>query len=315
MPRTAREQSDTRVYHAILRGVNKQQIFECSEDYQRFLQILRTQTCQQEDPLGQKQPPHCAIYAYCQMGNHVHLLLKEIGESIGDIMKRIASSYVFYYNHKYDRCGHLFQERFRSQPCDNMQYFIPLLRYIHQNPLKPGLVQDIAEYPWSSWREFTGEEVEPFCATSAILQRIPLSDLRQLIHTPLTEEEEEGLLDHEPIHKKAAYSDEEVWQLITKESGATNLSQFQSLPRPQQKHVLYLVHEYGIGPRTLSRLTGVPYAIVQRATSKAKESRNEQNSTVCEPIAPYGITNEEQRTDEEYFTYCDEGTFQQYPEY
>lgn len=314
MPRTAREASHSGVYHAILRGVNKQQIFECSEDYQRFLQVLRTQTLQEEDAQGQKQLPHCAIYAYCQMGNHVHLLLKEIGESIADIMKRIASSYVFYYNHKYDRCGHLFQERFRSQPCDNLQYFVTLLRYIHQNPLKPGLVQDIAEYPWSSWHEFLGQASDPFCATNVVLQRIPLEDLRQLIQTPLTEEEEDGLLDHEPIRKKPTYTDEEIWQLITQESGTTNPTQFQALPRPQQKHILYIIHEYGIGPRTLSRLTGVPYAIVQRATSKANEQRNNSNM-VCEDIAPYGINPEEQCTEEEYLTYCDEDAFLQYPEY
>lgn len=305
MPRKARQQSDTGVYHAILRGVNKQQIFECSEDYQKFLQILRLQTQPQEDALGNTLAPHCAIYAYCQMGNHVHLLLKEVSEPIADIMKRIASSYVFYYNHKYDRCGHLFQERFRSQPCDDMSYFITLLRYIHQNPLKPGLVQDIAQYPWSSWQEYIGAETDPFCSTHVVLQRISLEELRQLIQTPLTEEEETELLDHEPIHKKAKYTDEDIWKLITQESGTTNATEFQALPRPKQKHILYLIHEYGIGPRTLSRLTGVPYAIVQRATSKANEERIITTSMACESTPE----------DEEFYTYCDEEYFQQYPEY
>ena len=85
------------------------------------------------------------------MGNHVHLLLKEASETIGNIMKRIASSYVYHYNHKYDRVGHLFQERFKSQPVNDFSYFITLLRYIHQNPLKAMLVDSIDEYEWSSW--------------------------------------------------------------------------------------------------------------------------------------------------------------------
>ena len=55
------------------------------------------------------------------MGNHVHLLIKEGSEAIGDTMKRIASSYVYYYNHKYDRVGHLFQERFKSQPVNDFK--------------------------------------------------------------------------------------------------------------------------------------------------------------------------------------------------
>ena len=93
MARTARKQSDTGVYHAILRGVNKQQIFECTEDYQRFLNILRAQTLQEQDEAGHRSKPHCVIYAYCQMGNHVHLLIKESGVTLAQIMKRISSSY------------------------------------------------------------------------------------------------------------------------------------------------------------------------------------------------------------------------------
>ena len=111
MPRQARTISATNVYHAILRGVNKQQVFEDDEDYIRFLNVLRRQTQPDVDAQGQTFQSRCHVYAYCLMGNHVHLLLKEGSETIGDIMKRIASSYVYYYNHKYDRVGHLFQER------------------------------------------------------------------------------------------------------------------------------------------------------------------------------------------------------------
>ena len=107
MPRQARTISATNVYHAILRGVNKQQVFEDDEDYIRFLNVLRRQTQPDVDAQGQTFQPRCHVYAYCLMGNHVHLLLKEGSETISDIIKRITSSYV-YYNHKYDRVGHLF---------------------------------------------------------------------------------------------------------------------------------------------------------------------------------------------------------------
>ena len=102
MPRQARTISATSIYHAILRGVNKQQVFEDEEDYIHFLNILRRQTQPDVDAQGQTFQPRCHVYAYCLMGNHVHLLLKEGSETIGDIMTRIASSYVYYYNHKYD---------------------------------------------------------------------------------------------------------------------------------------------------------------------------------------------------------------------
>ena len=81
----------------------------------------------------------CHIFAYCLIPNHVHLLLREKEWHIGDIMKSIASSYVFCFNKKYGRIGHLFQDRFKSEPCDDMSYFFTLFRYIHQNPVKAGL--------------------------------------------------------------------------------------------------------------------------------------------------------------------------------
>ena len=105
MARTARTHSDSGVYHAILRGVNKQQIFECTEDYQRFLNILRTLTVQEQDESGHRSKPNCVVYAYCLMGNHVHHLIKESSETLAQIMKRISSTYVYYYRRK----GDLFQ--------------------------------------------------------------------------------------------------------------------------------------------------------------------------------------------------------------
>ena len=134
----AYKHSDSGVYHVILRGVNKQQIFECTEDYQRFLNILRTLTVREQDESGYRSKPNCVIYAYCLMGNHVHLLIKESSETLAQIMKRISSSYVYYYNHKYGRIGHLFQERFKSQPVGDWGYF--------------------REYKWSSWLEYIGEK-------------------------------------------------------------------------------------------------------------------------------------------------------------
>lgn len=85
-----------------------------------------------------------------------------------------------------------------------------------------------------------------------------------------------------------------------------NGTEFQALPRPQQKHFLFLLHEQGTGPQALSRLTGVPYSIVQRATSKANEQKyNAPTAMICESPSE----------DELCSTYCDEDDFQPYPNY
>lgn len=235
------------------------------------------------------------------MGNHVHLLLKEGSETIGDIMKRIASSYVYYYNHKYDRVGHLFQERFKSQPVNGFSYFTTLLRYIHQNPLKAMLVDSMDVYEWSSWQEYNGTARQVFCSTQVVLGRIPFADLKALVETPFAEEDANQFIDVDIRPTKSTHSDEEIWQLLSALSGASNAAQFQALPRPQQKLHLFALHEEGIGPRTLSRLTGIPYSIVQRATSDTVR----YGSMVCESLSG----------DDEYETYIDDTEYEKYPEY
>ena len=81
------------------------------------------------------------------MSNHIHLLLKEGQEPLSTTMKKIGTSYVSYYNWQYNRRGHLFQDRYKSEPVEDDAYFLTVLRYIHQNPLKAGLSDDISSYP------------------------------------------------------------------------------------------------------------------------------------------------------------------------
>ena len=97
---------------------------------------------QSYEPDGTPFGRNYILYAYCLMSNHIHLLIREREDTIGMAIKRIASSYVYYYNHKYSRDGHLFRERFKSEPVNDMAYFVILLRYIHQNPVKAGIVKN-----------------------------------------------------------------------------------------------------------------------------------------------------------------------------
>jgi len=97
MPRQARKLSSTGIYHVMLRGINQQQIFEDEEDYDKFLQILKE--C--------KEVSEFRLLAYCLMGNHVHLLIKQEQERLDTVFRRIAGRYVYWYNVKYRRVGHL----------------------------------------------------------------------------------------------------------------------------------------------------------------------------------------------------------------
>jgi len=95
------------------------------------------------------------LHAYCLMSNHVHLLIKE--SKMGDIslvMKRLLTKYAIYFNRKYERNGALIASRYKSQPVEVNEYFIPLIRYIHQNSIKAGIVGTLEEYRFSSYRDY-----------------------------------------------------------------------------------------------------------------------------------------------------------------
>jgi REP element-mobilizing transposase RayT len=136
MPRAARDISENGIYHIMLRGSNRQTIFEDYRDIERLIDTVKRY----------KSVSKYELYAYCFMNNHVHFLMKETEEPVSISIKRISSSYVFWYNKKYERCGHLFQERFKSEVIDSDEYFLTVLRYIHQNPMKAGIAEDLSGY-------------------------------------------------------------------------------------------------------------------------------------------------------------------------
>jgi REP element-mobilizing transposase RayT len=82
MPRRARKKSNTGIYHVVLRGINKQRIFEDEQDYRKFLEIIKSTQDKSE----------YIVYAYCLMSNHIHLLIKEGNEPIGNTFRRIGAS-------------------------------------------------------------------------------------------------------------------------------------------------------------------------------------------------------------------------------
>lgn len=144
MPRHQRIQSETGIYHIMMRGNEKKNLFLDDEDKQRFIETL----------FAKKNETGFFLYAYCLMDNHVHLLLKEDQENLAIIMKRINASYAYYFNQKNQRVGHLFQDRFKSEPIEDERYLLAVTRYIHNNPIKAGIIDKPEQYKWSSYNSY-----------------------------------------------------------------------------------------------------------------------------------------------------------------
>ncbi len=106
MPRVGRELSKNGIYHVMLRRNEGREIFMDDEDRKRFIDTLYEKSKENE----------FLVLAYCLMDNHLHLLVREGDDLINRAMKRIGVSYVYYFNKKYRRSGHLFQDRFKVNP-------------------------------------------------------------------------------------------------------------------------------------------------------------------------------------------------------
>ncbi|WP_026655866.1 transposase [Butyrivibrio sp. AE3003] len=148
MPRKPRILSSTGIYHIILRSVNQHIIFEENSDYQKFLFVLSD--CKKKYDID--------IYAYCIMDNHIHILLSAPNDKLAGFFQSLGSRFVRWYNNKYSRSGHLFQERFYSSVIPNERAFLSALIYIHNNPVKANMCRYASEYRWSSINAFYGEK-------------------------------------------------------------------------------------------------------------------------------------------------------------
>ncbi|GHU09007.1 hypothetical protein FACS189431_6310 [Alphaproteobacteria bacterium] len=141
MPRQPRLKSETGIYHIMLRGTNRIPIFGNSASKQAFLEAVKEA----------KQKSDFQLFAYCMMNNHVHLVIQEQNEPIGQAVKRFAVRFSGWYNKSNQRIGHVFQDRFKSEPVEDDSYLLSVLGYIYRNPVKAGIVSHASAYRWSSY--------------------------------------------------------------------------------------------------------------------------------------------------------------------
>lgn len=134
-------------YHVTLRGNHRQPVFFAASDRDRLDDVVAEAT----DRLAAR------IHAYCWMTNHMHLLVQISDAPLGKLIQRIASRYARAVQARLETTGHLFERRYHAVLVDVDAYLTTLVRYIHLNPVRAGLVADPAEYAWSSHRAYLGQ--------------------------------------------------------------------------------------------------------------------------------------------------------------
>ena len=146
-------------YHVIFRGNDGQDVFLIPEDRYRFYLLLQEGTCRFD----------YGVHAFCLMTNHIHLLLQSGDIPLSRGMQNLSLRYTRWINWKNKRTGHLFQGRYKSVLVDADNHLLELVRYLHLNPLRAGMVAHADDYPWSSHGAYLGKETLPWLTTEPIL--------------------------------------------------------------------------------------------------------------------------------------------------
>ena len=146
MARKQRIEVEGGLYHIMTRGNNRQPMFYDDDDYLKLLSSLEVQK--------EKLPYY--LYAYCLMTNHVHLLIEQQKDDLSRIMHRVLTGYSQYHNRRYHKVGHVLQGRYKAILCQTDHYLAELVRYIHLNPVRAGLVSEPRDYRYSSHRAYLG---------------------------------------------------------------------------------------------------------------------------------------------------------------
>lgn len=145
MPRIVRENLNTSFFHVVVQGVNKEYIFNKNKYKEKYFQFLKKAKMQYE----------IDIVAYAIMGNHAHLLLHTNHiKVLSDFMKKVNEDYGRYYNYMENRVGHVFRDRFLSEPIAYERYLFNCIAYIHNNPVKAAVVEKCEEYKFSSYLDY-----------------------------------------------------------------------------------------------------------------------------------------------------------------
>ncbi len=163
MPRKARLDSPGTLHHVMIRGIDGVAIFRDDQDRQTFIDRLG----------GLVESSKTRILGWVLMANHAHFLFFSGPQGISHFMRRLLTAYALYFNQRHQRRGHLFQDRYKSIICEEESYLLELVRYIHLNPVRAGVVKSLEalnRYRWSGHGYLIGKSKNDWQETGYILR-------------------------------------------------------------------------------------------------------------------------------------------------
>ena len=243
-----RGESEADLYHVFARGTGRRIIFEDDSDRAEYLR--RMGAILPEIP--------GSLHAWCLMGNHVHFVVRMRMDALSMFVKRLNGGYARFFNGRHGRSGHLFESRFGSEPIKSEAQLMAAVRYVHRNPVKPGL-SITCDYPWSSFREYTGL---PF-----LTDTLPVLELFGGLAAFLEfhqADAEDGFMDDVagsagggavPIPRRM--TDDEAVSVAKSLVGEAVFEGITALPRAQRDACLATLRDGGLSIRQIELVTGI----------------------------------------------------------
>lgn len=246
MPRTPRARTKSGIHHIVVQGVRNRNIFFKDENKDLYLDIL----------LRYRARFEMEIYAYCILENHCHILLKEGLIDVSSFMRRVGVSYSYWYKKREEETGAIFRGRYLSEPLEEGK-LADLIRFIHEEPVERGLVQNPEEYIWSSARRYQRQgafyrrEFESVCAE----EQSNYGSQRKRLSGAFLEE----------VPSKFGKSLEEAEEALQKRLGERGMEELPRMSMEERNNLLWqLRYEDDISIQLVSRITGIGRGVIQR---------------------------------------------------
>jgi REP element-mobilizing transposase RayT len=294
-----REKSSTGIYHVLAQGAGNHELFLDDEDYQVFVEylarLMKEAWAEDDDP----DRPYFHTYAYCLTPKQFRLIVKEEKYQVSAIMQSISQLYSRYFSSKYGSYGPLYRRRYYSEPINDEAQLETAMRYVHQEPLRQGLIleeqrikritrkgetqqisqkgekqrieritrkktigADLDEYPYSSWHEYVGlgSDLPSVCEKPDACHDLAKEEWRELLSKPLPE----GTKCLEPKEYRAPKPTEtQVLSMIRLMTTATTWDEFKTIPRDEKLKTIKQLLQNGASIRQMEKLTGIGRGIIQ----------------------------------------------------
>ncbi|MBQ7015998.1 MAG: transposase [Firmicutes bacterium] len=252
MPRSARQRDEKGIHHVVVQGKRLENIFEKETEKELYLETL----------LQYKAKTGVKLYAFCILDNHAHLVLQETkDESVSAFMRRVGVRFSYWYRQRYDLPAgeKLFRGRYLSEPLQTEEALLEVVRHIHKEPVRQGLVLKMEDYYWSSYRLYLNPG-------SFIDRRLVLDSLHfGGGYKAYMEKEEKNAAVLEEVPLKYGRTDEEVEGLIQKRLMENGFSEWKQISLDEKREILKKLRvEDEVSIQQLSRVTGVNRGYIQR---------------------------------------------------